>query len=259
MKTLMLGLTAVGILVAGPALAQTTTTTTVVKDKPSAGAGVGVVGGAVTGAVVGGPVGAVVGGVVGGMAGAVVDPPAEVTTYVRTQPGTSYTYDGQIVVGQPLPSAVTVYEVPKYDRYSWAYVNGQRILVDRSSRKVISYVPESTTVVTQKKGSAGAGVGIVSGAATGAAVGGPVGAVVGGVVGGVAGALADPPAEVTTYVRGQNVAPVTYAGPITVGQPMPGTVQVYSVPKYERYSWSFVNGKRILVDNDTKLVVGVID
>ncbi|MBT9471984.1 MAG: DUF1236 domain-containing protein [Pseudomonadota bacterium] len=118
---------------------------------------------------------------------------------------------------------------------------------------------QQTTTVETKKPSAGAGVGVVGGAATGAAVGGPVGAVIGGVVGGVAGAVIDPPAEVKTYITTQNVPPVTYGGEIVVGQPLPGEVRVYQVPNYERYRWSFVNGRRVLIDEKTRNVVAIID
>jgi hypothetical protein len=128
-------------LSAMPSAAQTTTTTVTTK-KPSAGAGVGVIGGAATGAVVGGPVGAVIGGVVGGVAGAAVDPPAEVKTYVRTQHADPVTYDGSIAIGAPLPDTVTVYDVPKYERYRWTYINGQRILVDRETRKIVSVIDD---------------------------------------------------------------------------------------------------------------------
>lgn len=120
-------------------------------------------------------------------------------------------------------------------------------------------VQQQTTTVETKKPSAGAGVGVVGGAATGAVVGGPIGAVIGGVVGGVAGAAVDPPAEVKTYVTTQNVPPVTYGGEIVVGQPLPTEVQVYTVPKYERYRWTFVNGRRVLIDEETRNVVAIID
>ena len=151
MKTLLLSVSAVGLLLAAaPAFAQsttvtsadgtTTTQTTVVKDKGSAGAGAGVVGGAVAGAVVAGPVGAVVGAVVGCVAGMAVDPPKEVKTYITTTQVDPVVYSGPITVGSTLPDTVTVYEVPHYDRYEWTYINGQRLLIDHKTRKIISVV-----------------------------------------------------------------------------------------------------------------------
>jgi hypothetical protein len=126
----------------GPcAFAQSTTEqTTVTKTKPSVGAGVGIVGGAATGALVGGPIGAVVGGVVGGVAGIAVDPPKEVKTYVRTQHADSVRYEGSTNVGQVLPDTVNAYDVPQYQQYRWAYLNGQKVLIDRKSRRVVSVV-----------------------------------------------------------------------------------------------------------------------
>jgi hypothetical protein len=118
----------------------TTAQSTVVTQKPSAGAGVGVVSGAATGAALGGPVGAVIGAVVGGVAGAAVDPPAEVRTYVTGQRVPPVTYNGQIAVGQTLPSTVTMYDVPQYERYRWAYLNNQRVLIDRSNNQIVAVI-----------------------------------------------------------------------------------------------------------------------
>ncbi len=154
MRNLLFSLSAAGlILSAAPALAQTTTTadqngttttqTTVTKDKASAGAGVGVVGGAATGAVVGGPVGAVVGAVVGGVAGAAVDPPKRVRTYITTTQVDPVSYNGNIAVGAVLPDTVTEYDIPKYERYRWTYINGQRLLVDRRTHKIVAVINDN--------------------------------------------------------------------------------------------------------------------
>ena len=149
MRNLLFSLSAAGLIMsAAPALAQTTTTvdaagttttqTTIVKDKASAG--VGVVGGAVTGAVVGGPVGAVIGGVVGGVAGMAVDPPKRVRTYITTTQVEPVVYDGAIGVGAVLPDTVTEYDIPKYARYRWTFINGQRLLIDRKTHKVVAII-----------------------------------------------------------------------------------------------------------------------
>jgi hypothetical protein len=122
-----------------PVLAQeTTTTTTVTGEKSHAGAGAGIIGGAATGALVGGPIGAVVGGVIGAAAGATLDPPADVKTYVRTSRVDPVTYSGPLVVGTVVPDTITVYDVPKYERYRWTYVNHQRILIDHQTHKIVS-------------------------------------------------------------------------------------------------------------------------
>lgn len=105
------------------------------------GTAAGVAGGAATGAVVGGPVGAVVGGVVGGIAGTAIDPPpAEVRQYVVRERAEPVRIERRVVVGEALPETVVVREVPNYEAYSYAYVNDQRVIVDRRSRKVVEIV-----------------------------------------------------------------------------------------------------------------------
>jgi hypothetical protein len=66
------------------------------------------------------------------------DPPKEVKTYVRTQHVQPASYDGPIVVGDTLPDTITTYDVPKYDRYRWANLNGQRVLIDEHTHKIVS-------------------------------------------------------------------------------------------------------------------------
>ncbi|QUD89415.1 DUF1236 domain-containing protein [Phenylobacterium montanum] len=154
MKRFILAASAASLLLASaPAFAQTTTTdsqanpdgsttttqTTVTK-KGSTGAGVGVAGGAVAGAVVGGPIGAAVGAVAGGIAGATVDPPKEVKTYVRTQRAAPVDYDGPVALGDTLPDSVTTYDVPRYERYHWTYIHGQKLLIDERTHKIVSIV-----------------------------------------------------------------------------------------------------------------------
>jgi len=112
-----------------------------------------------------------------------------------------------------------------------------------------------TTVVT-KKPSGGAAAGAATGAATGAVVGGPVGAVVGAVAGAVVGHSVDPPKEVRTYVTTQNVAPVTYGGPIVVGKPVTGVTWL-DVPNYPKYRWAYLDGRRVVIDRASGNVVAV--
>ncbi|THD81956.1 MAG: DUF1236 domain-containing protein [Phenylobacterium sp.] len=145
MKTYLVAAASLGAILlasAAPALAQPTSTT-VVTEKSNGGTGVGIVGGAVAGAAVGGPVGAVVGGAIGAVAGHTVDPPVEVKTYIRTQHVDPVTYDGPIVVGSVLPETVTEYDIPKYERYRWTYIHGQRLLVDRRDHKIVAVLNDN--------------------------------------------------------------------------------------------------------------------
>jgi uncharacterized protein YcfJ len=101
----------------------------------------GAVGGAVVGGAVGGPVGAAVGAGVGATMGASVEPaPAEVRTYVTRESRPSVTVQEEIVVGKPLPKTVKVYTVPKHEKYSYAVVNNQRVIIEPQSRRVIEVI-----------------------------------------------------------------------------------------------------------------------
>jgi hypothetical protein len=104
--------------------------------------------------------------------------------------------------------------------------------------------------------------GAAGGAVTGAIVGGPVGAAVGGVAGAVAGTVIDPPPErVVTYVR-EAPAPadtVMVKERVVVGQPLPQTVVVQSVPEDPKYSYAIVNKQRVIVEPSSRKVIQVID
>jgi hypothetical protein len=103
----------------------------------------GAAGGAVTGAIVGGPVGAVIGGAVGLTAGAALDhPPRKVVTYVQEQPlpEERVIVREPIVIGKPLPDKVVIRRVPDDDRYAYAIVNKQRVIVEPRTKRVIEVV-----------------------------------------------------------------------------------------------------------------------
>lgn len=104
--------------------------------------------------------------------------------------------------------------------------------------------------------------GAAGGAVTGAIVGGPVGAAVGGVVGAIAGtALNPPPREVVTYVRDQPIPaqPVVVHEQVRVGTRLPEQVVLAPVPDSPKYSYTVVNDRRVIVDPETYVVVGVVD
>jgi uncharacterized protein YraI len=109
-------------------------------DGGATGAVTGGVTGAVAGAIIGGPIGAVVGGgagvVAGGAAGTVIDPPERVRTYVSSNQIDPVYLDGEVVVGAGLPETVALREIPDYE-YRYVYVNGQPVLVEPSSRRIV--------------------------------------------------------------------------------------------------------------------------
>lgn len=95
--------------------------------------------------------------------------------------------------------------------------------------------------------------GAAGGAVTGAIVGGPVGAAVGGVAGAVIGTAVAPPRKVREYVVEERRPSVVYSGDVVVGDRLPETVEVYSVPDSE-YSYTVVNDRRYIVSSDRKVV-----
>lgn len=124
---MLLGLAAPAIAAPNAAFAQASTAT-------------GAVGGAAVGAVVGGPVGAVVGGAVGATVGAAAEPPPEVRTYVMKERRASVRVQQEVVVGQPLPSNVVLYEIPNSNEYEYTVVNDRRVIVEPKTRKVVYIV-----------------------------------------------------------------------------------------------------------------------
>jgi uncharacterized protein DUF1236 len=106
--------------------------------------------------------------------------------------------------------------------------------------------------------------GAVGGAITGAIVGGPVGAVIGGVIGAVVGTVVAPPATVVTYVATQNVPPVVLQGNVVIGATLPQTTVLYPIPRdiyvpsdNRVYTYAFVNGQRVVVDANTRVIVAI--
>ncbi|MGK6317304.1 DUF1236 domain-containing protein [Neorhizobium sp. DT-125] len=104
--------------------------------------------------------------------------------------------------------------------------------------------------------------GAAGGAVTGAIVGGPVGAAVGGVVGAVAGTAIDPPPPtVVTYVRDlpEPEEQVVVKEKLAVGQPLPSSVVVKTVPDNPKYAYAVVNKQRVIIEPSSRKVIQVID
>lgn len=70
------------------------------------------------------------------MAPAAVTPPPAVGTYVTTNPLEPVTLEGEVVIGAGLPRTVELQPVPDY-RYQYVYVNGQPVLVDPATRRIV--------------------------------------------------------------------------------------------------------------------------
>jgi hypothetical protein len=88
-------------------------------------------------------------------------------------------------------------------------------------------------------------------------VGGPVGAVVGGIAGGTIGAAVEPPREVQTYVLEHPAPSVTVQEQVVIGEPLPQTVEIRTVPQHDQFAYAVVNNQRVVVDAKTRKVVKI--
>lgn len=93
--------------------------------------------GAAAGGAVGGPVGAAVGGTVGAAVGLGLEIPNAVIGSITGANRPSVVYERQIVVGEPLPTQVEMYEVPGHAEYRYAHVNNKRYVIESRSRRVV--------------------------------------------------------------------------------------------------------------------------
>lgn len=76
------------------------------------------------------------GAIVAGEAMPAIEPPGEVRTYVTDHRIEPVYLDGEVVVGAGLPETVELTEIPDYE-YRYVYVNGQPVLVEPSTRRVV--------------------------------------------------------------------------------------------------------------------------
>ena len=98
-----------------------------------------------------------------------------------------------------------------------------------------------------------------AGAATGGAVGGPVGAAVGGTVGAAVGLGLEIPNAVITSIQGERGPSVTVREQIVVGEPLPASVELRTVPNHTEYRYAIVNDRRVIVEPRTRKIVRIID
>lgn len=77
-------------------------------------------------------------GVVVGPAGnvAAIVPEAAVVEYLAATPVPAIAVEGEVVIGAVLPAAVQLYDVPGTE-YDYAFVNGNKVLVDVNSRAIV--------------------------------------------------------------------------------------------------------------------------
>ena len=205
-----------------------------------------------------GPVGGPVGGMVGpegssspGQPRPSLGSPYGSPTQAGPVTGSSGTIaPGQVgwrrVVVDGVPQNVRV--TPRADGIGSAFINGQRVLVDLNTNRVLQ----------QGNGPVGGSVGGSVGGFVGGSVGGPVGGPVGGLVGpGGSSSLGQPrPSRGSPYgspTRGGSLAGSTIGLPITAGQVVPQNVPITN--QYAGTGTAYINGQRVLVDTNTNRVL----
>ena len=97
------------------------------------------------------------------------------------------------------------------------------------------------------------------GARAGGAVGGPVGEVVGGTVGAAVGLGLEIPNAVITSIQGERAPSVVVRERIVVGEPLPPTVELRTVPNHTEYRYAVVNDRRVIVEPRTRKIIRIID
>src|SRR6195952_5183507 len=101
--------------------------------------------------------------------------------------------------------------------------------------------------------------GAANGAAAGGAVAGPVGEAVGGTVGAAVGLGLEIPNAVITSVQSERAPSVTVRERVVVGEPLPATVELRTVPSHTEYRYAVVNDRRVIVEPRTRKVIKIID
>ena len=101
--------------------------------------------------------------------------------------------------------------------------------------------------------------GAADGARAGGAVAGPVGEAVGGTVGGAVGLGLEIPNAVITSIQGERAPSVTVRERVVVGEPLPPSVELRTVPSHSEYRYAVVNDRRVIVEPRTRRVIKIID
>lgn len=100
--------------------------------------------------------------------------------------------------------------------------------------------------------------GAANGAAAGGSVAGPLGEAVGGTVGAAVGLGLEIPAAVLGAVPRDDRS-VVVRERVVVGEPLPPTVELRTVPSHAEYRYAVVNDRRVIVEPRTRKVIKIID
>jgi len=98
-----------------------------------------------------------------------------------------------------------------------------------------------------------------TGAASGARAGGEVAGPVGEAVGAAVGLGLEIPNAVITSIQGERAPSVTVRERIVVGEPLPASVELRTVPSHTEYRYAVVNDRRVIVEPRTRKIIKIID
>ena len=61
----------------------------------------------------------------------------QIDAWAASQTGKSVSFEGDVAVGTVVPDSVEIIEVPAYHNYGYVMLNDHRVLVDRTTHKVV--------------------------------------------------------------------------------------------------------------------------
>ena len=110
-----------------------------VDDQSNIAAAAGAGWGAIVGGLIAGPPGAALGSVA---SAAFLDSQVgpEVTAYVQENPVEPVYLNGELVAGAIVPAEVQVYEYPDDTQYAYLNINGQPVVIETESRRIVTIV-----------------------------------------------------------------------------------------------------------------------
>ncbi|MEH2568572.1 DUF1236 domain-containing protein [Bradyrhizobium sp. AZCC 2289] len=127
-----------------------------------------------------------------------------------------------------------------------------------NNRLAVSLIATSLLISSAAFAQSTTAQGARDGARAGGDVAGPVGEVVGGTVGAAVGAgLEIPNAVFSAIPRGE--PSVVVRERVVVGEPLPPTVELRTVPSHTEYRYAVVNDRRVIVEPRTRKVIKIID
>ena len=67
------------------------------------------------------------------------------------------------------------------------------------------------------------------------------------------------PDDVVTFVQRESVPSVAVTEDVRVGATLPGSVQLRTIPRQEKFGFAVVNNRRVIVEPSTRRVIRVIE